>query len=81
MRVSRGELPVSAQTEDYTGAWAELGEMHYAFETCAALADDMDALVKIFPDQACPVEHWGYIFKGRVRVEYTGRPGGDPQCG
>ena len=71
MRVSRGELPVSAQTEDYTGAWAELGEMHYAFETCAA-GYDMDALVKIFPDQACPVEHWGYIFKGRVRVEYTG---------
>jgi hypothetical protein len=31
----------------------------------------MDALVKIFPDNACPAEHWGYIFKGKVRVEYT----------
>jgi hypothetical protein len=31
MRVSRGELPVVAKTGDYTGAWAELGDMHYAF--------------------------------------------------
>ena len=31
----------------------------------------MVALVKVFPDNACPVEHWGYIFRGKVRVEYT----------
>jgi quercetin dioxygenase-like cupin family protein len=31
----------------------------------------MDALVKVLPDNACPVEHWGYIFRGKVRVEYT----------
>lgn len=61
---------MAAQAGDYTGVWAELGEMHYAFETCAA-GYDMDALVKIFPDHACPVEHWGYVFKGQVRVEYT----------
>jgi hypothetical protein len=36
---------------------------------------DMDALVKIFPDNACPVEHWGYIFRGKVRVEYTAGTG------
>jgi hypothetical protein len=71
MRVSKQDLPVSAATGDYTGAWAELGDMHYAFETCAA-GYDMDALVKVFPDNACPVEHWGYVFKGKVRVEYTG---------
>ena len=48
MRASKQELPVTAQTGDYTGTWAELGDMHYAFETCAA-GYDMDALVKIFP--------------------------------
>ena len=41
------------------------------FETCAA-GGSHGRRRKIFPDQACPVEHWGYIFKGRVRVEYTG---------
>ena len=70
MRVSRHELPVTAQTGEYAGAWAELGDMHFAFETCAA-GYDMDALVKVFPDNACPVEHWGLIFRGKVRVEYT----------
>jgi hypothetical protein len=70
MRASKRELPVSAQTGDYTGAWAELGDMHFAFETCAA-GYDMDALVKVFPDNACPAEHWGFIFKGKVRVEYS----------
>ena len=70
MRVSKQDLPVSAETGAYSGAWAEFGDMHYAFETCAA-GYDMDALVKIFPDNACPVEHWGFVFKGKVRVEYT----------
>ena len=70
MRVSRDELPISAQTAEYTGTWAELGDMHFAFETCAA-GYDMDALVKVFPDNACPAEHWGLIFRGTVRVEYT----------
>jgi uncharacterized RmlC-like cupin family protein len=70
MRAAKRDLPVTAQTADYTGAWAELGDMHYAFETCAG-GYDMDALVKIFPDHACPVEHWGYVFRGKVRVEYT----------
>ena len=70
MRAAKHELPVTAQTGDYTGVWAELGDMHYAFETCAG-GYDMDALVKIFPDHACPVEHWGYVFRGKVRVEYT----------
>ena len=70
MRAAKQDLPVTAQTGDYTGVWAELGDMHYAFETCAA-GYDMDALVKVFPDNACPVEHWGYIFRGKVRVEYT----------
>jgi hypothetical protein len=70
MRAAKRDLPVTAQTRDYTGVWAELGDMHYAFETCAG-GYDMDALVKIFPDHACPVEHWGYVFRGKVRVEYT----------
>jgi hypothetical protein len=39
-------------------------------ETCAA-GYDMDALVKVFPDNACPAEHWGLIFRGKVRVEYS----------
>jgi len=70
MRISKQELPITAQTPEYTGTWAEAGGIHFAFETCTA-GYSMDELVKIFPDNACPVEHWGYIFTGQVRVEYT----------
>jgi hypothetical protein len=70
MRVSKDELPVVADTGDYVGRWAEMGGVHFAFETCAD-GYNMDGLVRIFPDNACPVEHWGYVFKGEVRVEYT----------
>jgi hypothetical protein len=70
MRISKKDLPVTAQTGEYTGTWAEAGGIHFAFETCTA-GYSMDELVRIFPDNACPVEHWGYIFTGQVRVEYT----------
>jgi uncharacterized RmlC-like cupin family protein len=70
MRISKNDLPITAQTGEYTGIWAEAGGIHFAFETCTA-GYSMDELVKIFADNACPVEHWGYIFTGQVRVEYT----------
>ena len=70
MRTAKDELDVTAETPGYVGKWALLGDMHYAFETCAS-GYNMDDLVAVFPDRACPVEHWGYLFSGKVRVEYT----------
>ena len=66
-------LPISAQTSDCPGAWAELGDTHFAFESCVA-GYDMDTLVKVFPDNACPAEHWEFIFKGKVRGGVHPRP-------
>lgn len=71
MHINKDEASVTVETPGYVGKWAELGDMHYAFETCAA-GYSMDDLLTAFPDdRACPVEHWGYLFRGEVRVEYT----------
>ena len=29
MRAAKRDLPFTAQSDDYTGVWAELGDMHY----------------------------------------------------
>jgi hypothetical protein len=70
MRINKNDAPATVETPGYTGKWAELGDMHYAFETCAD-GYSMDDLLTAFPDRACPVEHWGYLFRGEVRVEYS----------
>lgn len=70
MHVNKNEMPVTAESPGYVGKWAELGDMHFAFESCVA-GYDMDSLVADLPDRACPAEHWGYLFTGEVRVEYT----------
>jgi hypothetical protein len=70
MRISKDDLPIAVQTDGYVGSYEEMGEYLFAFESCVS-GYSMDPLVSIFPDKACPVEHWGFVFTGRVRVEYV----------
>ncbi|HEY6494820.1 MAG TPA: hypothetical protein VIZ43_16225 [Trebonia sp.] len=57
----------------YVGRWLEVDRLHFAFERCAA-GSNIDHLIAIFPNAACPVSHWGYIYSGKVRVEYVDQP-------
>jgi hypothetical protein len=70
MKLNRRTSPVSTKTPSYTARWGAMGDMHYAFELCAD-GHNVDGLMSVFPDQACPAPHWGYVIEGRVRVEYT----------
>jgi hypothetical protein len=70
VRIDPDELPVTVEFPGYSGKWTTMGDLHFAFESCAA-GSDIDGLISIFPDQACPVEHWGIVYRGKVRVEYT----------
>jgi uncharacterized RmlC-like cupin family protein len=45
-----------------------------ARSACCAAGSNIDHLIAIFPDAACPVAHWGYIYSGKVRVEYVNQP-------
>jgi hypothetical protein len=47
-----------------------MGGLHWAFQTAAA-GTNLDTMLAALDDGACPVEHWGYVFSGAMRVEYN----------
>ncbi len=57
----------------YVGRWNAVDGMHFSYEKCEA-GSNIDNLLTIYPDNACPVPHWGYIFSGSVRVEFVDQP-------
>ena len=73
MHVNFRSLEPTVTMPGYVGRWLEVGQLHFAFETCAA-GSNIDHLISIFPGAACPVPHWGYIYSGKVRVEYVDQP-------
>lgn len=54
---------------DYEGRMTQFGDYYVRFESIPAGFDDAE-LLKGLPDDACPSEHWGYLFKGRLRFRY-----------
>ena len=70
MHASLENLPIAAERPGFIGRWVELDGYHYAYQSAAA-GSSLDAMLAPLPDSACPVEHWGYVFSGRVRIEYV----------
>src|SRR5918997_2221400 len=55
---------------DYEGRLQQFDDYYVNFETMPAGLGGPE-LFKGLPDDACQAEHWGYIFKGKVRFSYT----------
>jgi hypothetical protein len=70
MQVNFESTPPTVEMPGYVGRWVAEDGLHFSYEQCAA-GSNIDALLTIYPDKACPVPHWGYIFSGAVRVEFT----------
>lgn len=70
MHESLDGLPIAMERPGFTGRWTEMGDWHFAYQRAAA-GSNLDQVLAAFEDRACPVEHWGYVFEGRVRIEYT----------
>lgn len=70
MHASLEDLPVSIERPGFTGRWTEMGELHFAYQSAAA-GSNLDEMLAIFDDKACPVEHWGYVFSGSMRIDFT----------
>jgi hypothetical protein len=49
----------------------QFGDYYVNFETMPAGFPPSPELFKGLPDDACQAEHWGYVFKGKVRFSYT----------
>lgn len=72
MRQLKEELPVAMQEGSAFSRDAEWGEMNVAYESFPA-GMDTTPLFKGLPDDRCQCPHWGYLFKGKVRVKYADR--------
>jgi hypothetical protein len=55
---------------DYEGRLQQFDDYYVNFETMPAGFGDPE-FFKGLPDDACQAEHWGYVFKGKVRFSYT----------
>jgi hypothetical protein len=65
-------LPEQEIAPGYAGRFADWGGVTVAFEHATA-GQDASAMVKGLPDDRCQAPHWGYLFSGRVIVDYGDR--------
>jgi hypothetical protein len=66
---SREELPVE-HIDAYEGRMTQMGDYNLAFEKMPADFPPHE-LFRGLPDDHCPCEHWGYVFKGAIKFSYT----------
>src|SRR6185312_4875369 len=66
------ELPTVEIVPGYSSRLADWGGMTVAFEKAHA-GQDASAMVKGLPDDRCQAPHWGYLFSGRMTVDYGDR--------
>jgi hypothetical protein len=66
---SKDQIPAE-KIGDYEGRIQQFDDYYVNFETMPAGFGDPE-FFKGLPDDACQAEHWGYVFKGKVRFSYT----------
>jgi len=69
MRAKKSDIPVTYEDGKSYARWAEWGDMDVGFSGMEGGRDSTEAL-KGLPGDSCPVPHWGYMIKGRMRVKY-----------
>ena len=69
---ARDGLPLVEIVPGYTSRMADWGGIPVAFEK-AHQGQDASSMVKGLPDDRCQAPHWGYLFSGRIIVDYGDR--------
>ena len=69
---SNDQLPEQEIVPGYASRFADWGGITVAFEEAVA-GQDVSSLLDELPDGRCQAPHWGYLFKGRLRVDYADR--------
>lgn len=69
MRGSIQDLPLAFEEMGASSRQAEWGDLNIAFETMPAGLDTAPIFVGL-PDDRCQCPHWGYVMKGRMRIQY-----------
>ena len=66
---SKDQIPAE-KLGDYEGRMQQFGDYYVNFESIPAGFGGSE-FFKGLPADACQSEHWGYVFKGKVRFSYT----------
>jgi hypothetical protein len=66
---SKDQIPAQ-KMGDYEGRMQQFGDYYVNFETIPAGLGGPQ-IFKGLPDDSCQAEHWGYVFKGKIRYSYT----------
>ncbi len=69
---SREELPEQEVVPGYSSRFADWGGITVAFERAHA-GQDVSGLLDELPDGRCQAPHWGFLFSGRLTVDYGDR--------
>jgi hypothetical protein len=70
MHATKAELPIMLEAGDASVRGAEWGEMRVAVVSVPA-GTDFGPLLKGLPNDRCQGPHWGYVLKGRLRIQYA----------
>ena len=69
---AREELPLEEVVPGYTSRMADWGGITVAFEKAHA-GQDASSMLASLPGGRCQAPHWGYLFSGRIVVDYGDR--------
>ena len=69
---SREELHLQEVVPGYSTRLADWGGITVGFEK-AHKGQDASAMLRGLPDDRCQAPHWGYLFSGRIVVDYADR--------
>ena len=69
---SHDEIELREIAPGYSGRFADWGGITVAFEK-AHKGQDASAMLRGLPDDRCQAPHWGYLFSGRIVVDYGDR--------
>ena len=68
MHTSKDELPLLLEVGEATIRGADWDEMRVAVVSVPA-GTDFGPLLKGHPNDRCPCPHWGYVVKGRLKIQ------------
>lgn len=70
MHATKSELPVMLQAGEASVRGAEWGEMRVVLVSVPA-GTDFGPLLKGLTNDRCQAPHWGYVLKGRLRIQFA----------
>ncbi len=66
--IKRDDVPVAIKDDNVEVRLSEVGDMTVSFIRFRQGADLGPALAGL-PDDLCPCPHWGYMFRGRLKMK------------